>query len=144
MINYSERNRSIYEEYTKGGTTYAKLGAKHGVSATTIRQVVFKIQKRKDFVESFPSQPVLVKDILLPRRVYNALHNSWGYDLPRMTIEDFLELVSTEEVLGRMPNYGKACHAILCKEFKKHGYHVDAKIPKWWHYGMVDENGEWL
>jgi len=141
MINYSERNRSIYEEYTKGGTTYAKLGAKYGVSATTIRQIVFKIQKRKDFVESLPSQPVLVKDILLPRRVYNALYNQ---DLSHVTIKDFLQLVSTKEILGRMPNYSKVSHAILCKEFKKHGYHVDAKIPKWWRYGMVDENGEWL
>lgn len=122
----AERNNAIYNE-RKLGKTLQFIADTHGITRERVRQIVSKIDRRKDWEERVENSEgvLLMAHIDFPKRVRNRLEYK---HLTYSTPEEFLEVFSTQSI-WRVSGLGKKSIAVICEKLGALGYDVSDLVP---------------
>jgi DNA-directed RNA polymerase alpha subunit len=116
-----ERNEGVYHKRVVEKRTLQSVADEYGITRERVRQIVAKIDKKalwEAVRASRSSPPSIMKDIWWSRRVYNCLYNE---DLLRVSLSDFVEHLSHNRLMGRIPNMGKKSVEEICKRLEENG-----------------------
>ena len=116
-----ERNEGVYHKRVVEKRTLQSVADEYGITRERVRQIVAKLDKKalwEAVRASRPSPPSIMKDIWWSRRVYNCLYNE---DLLRVSLSDFVEHLSHNRLMGRIPNMGKKSVEEICKRLEENG-----------------------
>ena len=122
----AERNNAIYNE-RKSGKTLQFIADTHGITRERVRQIVSKIDRRKDWEERVEKSEgvLLMAHIDFPKRVRNRLeYNHLTYSTP----EEFLKVFSTQSI-WRVSGFGTKSIAVVCEKLGALGYDVSDLLP---------------
>jgi DNA-directed RNA polymerase alpha subunit len=115
------RNEEVYHKRVVEKRTLQSVADEYGITRERVRQIVSKLDKKALWEAaraSRPSPPSIMKDIWWSRRVYNCLYNE---DLLRVSLSDFVEHLSHNRLMGRIPNMGKKSVEEICKRLEENG-----------------------
>ena len=115
------RNEEVYHKRVVEKRTLQSVADEYGITRERVRQIVAKIDRKALWEAaraSRSSPPRTMKDIWWSRRVYNCLYNE---DLLRVSLSDFVEHLSHNRLMGRIPNMGKKSVEEICKRLEENG-----------------------
>jgi DNA-directed RNA polymerase alpha subunit len=115
------RNEGVYHKRVVEKRTLQSVADEYGITRERVRQIVVKMDKKalwEAVRASRPSPPKIMKDIWWSRRVYNCLYNE---DLLRVSLSDFVEHLSHNRLINRIPNMGKKSVEEICKRLEENG-----------------------
>ena len=101
--NRLDRDYEIYYERIFEKRTLQAIADKYKITRERVRQIVSKVKHLENVRAKLPENPLLVKDIEWPRRIYNSLANA---NLVHITIQEFVEYCEQNDI-NELTNLGK-------------------------------------
>lgn len=101
--NRLDRDYEIYYERTFEKRTLQAIADKYKITRERVRQIVSKVKHLENVRAKLPENPLLIKDIEWPRRIYNSLANA---NLVHITIREFVEYCEQNDI-NELTNLGK-------------------------------------
>jgi DNA-directed RNA polymerase alpha subunit len=98
-----DRDYEIYYERIFEKRTLQAIADKYKMTRERVRQIVSKVKHLENVRAKLPENPLLIKDIEWPRRIYNSLFMA---NLTHITIQEFVEYCEQNNI-NELTNLGK-------------------------------------